>query len=632
MFYESQRAPDGQLASGPPSSADEVFETAKRSAWYVDNIHARDVALEEAYDRRIDAIKAATGVELANPRRRVNGVAPIGIGLVAAAQEAGDAAFMRELATLAEQHPDKVDIIRADRSPREDALAIRNAAEKAAREAYDRYDGPWGTGALASFAGGVAGGLSDPVNLLAMLINPNARAGVGLKSMLWMAIKQGAANAGVEAAAQPAIYAWRKEAGLTEPALDYTPGTFAMNVGTAFALGFAPDVAVRGVARAIQRGRGLVPKLDDTGGVIGWHTPEQALEEAAIRSNRENLRKAAEGDTEALRGLAREAGIADNPEVKALFATIDNAEATATRIAGVDADDDAARALQTLRHLINPNEPLPVDAVPVPEAKGPRLGDADAPPAELGASFEVDGKPVSRVTANPDGEGRAVLWLDEEGNTSVLTRRAPEQAAEAYVFRAADGWSEAQARVHAARKELRDEPLDVLEAARLMRDNPAALDQSVSLASAEMRQARAIARLSDEAFDNVLAGTASPELGAIVADHEPNVARHGWMLSTLQQAGPSSPAEARQILGLLQRGAGKVGPARAGLDDPRGAAAQRQIEALERQLEEAPEQPRPTYAAEREAIEATPEVSLKRMRDEVDMLERMGELITECKF
>ncbi len=250
----------------------------------------------------------------------------------------------------------------------------------------------------------------------------------------------------------------------------------------------------------------------------------------------------------------------------------------ATRVKGIDIDDEADRARQMLRHIIDPSEPAPVDAVPVREATGPRLADD----TELAPDLAMDGKPVLREAANPDGQGRTVLFVDADGATTVLSRNAPEASAEALIFRAADGWSEAEARTHAARKALQEGP-DVLEAARLMRENPDALDTSVSLASADMRQARSIARLGDSAFDDVASGRVPPELGALVADLVPDQARHAEILSTLHGASPENAAEARRMIGALMHRA-ELEPMRGGIDDVSGPAGQRQIEALERQL------------------------------------------------
>lgn len=763
MFFDTPRIADGEIAGGPPTGAGEVFDAARRSSWYVDNVNARSVAMEQAYDQRIDAIFAATGERLPHPMR-ASPAAGDWQSIADEARTAGkpvylpdwlDRRFQRQLTELAERHPTRRDVIKPDLPVREDAIALRNAAEKASHDVYARYDGPWGTGALTSFAGSFVGGLSDPVNWAAMMFGPSGRAGVGAKGLLWMGVKQGVANAGVETAFQPAVAAWRREAGISEPALPYTGGTFATNVGTAAIMGFGVDVGVRGTFRGVQALRGRAPKLDDAGGVIGWQSPEAALEDAARRTRDGLLARARDGDTHALKELARETSIDEHPEVRALLHAIDDGEVTATRLPGIDADEDAWRAHQTLLHLLDPSEPRPVAAETIPEARGPSLAERDRLPVQFpdgspealglkefaqaaqggmigpaeainarayqaltGRPFEriprgkveprgkvgelqflidtglnygyrtediaagvvhnyalrtdssfsaavnkaawehrsfprftdkhiegaynelragphrldIEGRRAERIDTNPAGEGRAVVFVDHDGVPTAMGRRTFEGSREAVLLYAGEGWTEAEARRLAARKDLQDGPASVLETAQLLREHPGALDQSISLATADMRQARALARLSDEAFSRVRAGDASPELGALVGDLVPDRDVHGSMLQIIAAAGPTSPADARRMIGaLLHQRDTLLGEIR-GISDPLGADGRAQMEQLDRQLADDPDQPRRVFEAERQALGDAPEVSLARALDEAEALERMGELIIECRF
>ena len=57
------------IARGGAVDLGDLFDSGRDVARYVDNSHARITALEEAYDRRIDRVREATGVTLDNPLR-----------------------------------------------------------------------------------------------------------------------------------------------------------------------------------------------------------------------------------------------------------------------------------------------------------------------------------------------------------------------------------------------------------------------------------------------------------------------------------------------------------------------------------------------------------------------------------
>lgn len=558
MFYERSKLPGG-IATAPPSSWEDVYEASKASARFVDNTNARERSLIAAYDQRIDAVRAATGIALANPLRaeaeRID-LTELGFDRD---DDAGDrfAVFDNELARLAEQHPEHAGVIRADRSPREDAYARARDVDEASADAFQRYDGPAGTGLLATLAGGLRGGLEDPANIATLPFGFTGRVGLGLKQMLWMGLKQGAANAAVETAFQPTIAGWRQEAGL-----DYTPSHFAMNVGGAFLLGAGADVGVRGLARGINRARGRVAELDDAGGVVRWETESQALDRAARISADERLRAAEAGDTGALRDLVREAGLDGHPEVRAIDEMLADLEATDIRRPGADAGEVDLFEEQMLRHVADGREPVPLPPEPLPPA------------------------------------GRALAPEDEAARTSLASGA-----------------------------------LDAVQAARVMRERPQALDQSVSLASRDMQDARALARLSDAAFDLVERGEADPALGALVARHVDEAAGHEEVLRELTALEPRSEAEARRMLVTLDGARdAEPPPGPQGLDDVLGPDGARQVEQLEAQFAHRMDQPERVPDVEREALALAPEASLRQGQVEVDALERMLEVMENCKL
>jgi hypothetical protein len=594
-FLGERRPAEGELAPGPPTTFGEVYDAAAGQARYVDNFYARERALEEAFDLRIDDVFKATGQRLDNPMRYDGRWAmeePVSDGGTpgTSAVERAIGRFDADIARLGEMHPDKHDMIKPSVSVLEQAREKARFADKAAEDATARYGGVWGGGFVAGVLGGIRGSVEDPVNLVGNLLGPSAKAGLGLKQMLWMGIKQGAANSAIETGLQPGIAAWRKEAGL-----GYDAGDFARNVGGAFVLGAGLDMGVRGTTRAVRTYRGDLPVLDGEGKVTGWETPETRLDRAAMESSRDLLRQAQGGDIAALRQLAEETGHIDEPGVRSTFEHLDDIAATDRRPPGVDIDEHDDWMAQLARALTLPDEPVPRAPDPVPEARGPSLADdrplpvearKPAPPAEPRPAdpvptapptqgFSYDGKPVAVETGR--GEGRALVLEDAAGARTLID--GPPSHAETLVFRAADGWDETAVRTIALRRQLQNGTLDTLQTAALLRERPEVLDATVSLASAEMRAARAVARLSDAAFEMVAAGDAHPRLGALVADlvPAPDQAR---ILEALVKADTKTPAAARGLIARLLEPP-RDARLKPGMKDALGPQADAQVAALE---------------------------------------------------
>ena len=648
-ILERRQDDGGQVATGGGSSWTDVFWSARQKAVDIDNFRARESMLEEEHDKRLTAIFQATGQRRDNPmllpsRETYDGDLDDDAAVPRSRAE-HIADFNGWLRDLAKNHPEHAAVIQPDLPPTEMALKRRNASELAQHQVMARYQGPFGTGALADIAGGVVGSFDDPVNAAANLAGPMGRVGLGLKALLWSAAKQGAANAGVEVAMQPRIAAWRNEASALTPALGYDAGDFARNVGLAFVTGAGLDLGVRGVSRGVQNLRGREAVLDAQGGVERWTTPEDALEQAALRSKSDLLRQAAAGDAKALRQLAEDTGTIHDPKTRAALEMLDDREATNTRLPGVDADEHAQAELQAARHLGNPMEPMPVLPEPLRPALGPSLGDGVAPATVRGAALEIDGLPAwrERMADAPDGtEGHALVFEHADGTRETL---AGAGAGDAWVLREADGWTRAQAETQAARKQLHEGRLDPVEAALLMREHPDALDARLSLRGAEMRQARSLARLDERAFDMVADGQAKPHWGALVADLVADPAQHASILRELNSIDPGSERTARQVIGALTRRPDDGRPPyRGGMDDPGGAEGDLQIARLEKMLADeigaiegkprSPDAP-PLTLAERMAAEAfkdAPEASLAHALDDVAALERMAQVAELCKL
>lgn len=602
MFVEKLREPEGSAArTGDPSSLEEVFASAFHAARVVDNSNASQVALERAYDQRIDAItKAGVTHDLSNPQRLQRGLSvPNEMGFYDEPEVADPhAEFDRKLHELAAKHPEHLPVFKLDRSVREEAKEIARQAEARSQAAWERAPNLYGAAGATRLAGGFVGAGTDPINVAALAAGPWGRVGVGAKQLLWMGVKQGAVNAGAETAIQPFVQAWRKEAGL-----DYGLGPAVGNIGMAAAFG-AIDPAVRTISRGVQRLRGREPILDASGKVTGWREPmpaSEALEQAARNAAPDSvLRKAYEGDVEAMHQLAKEAGIADDPAiVGARQAAEIEHELAGGKPVFVDDSEGFFKLGQAFRSSVDDAEPPPRGADPVlPQRKGfERLADdGPAPPA----SFKLDGRPVAfrempsaevgfdagtfqfkgngnaqgvsqRLAGveqwDPIAAGRAIVFERADGSKVIadghqrvaLAQRLEQTGHEpiampATIFREADGWTAADVRAIAARKNLQEGSGDVLDAARAIRDRPDIIDSSVPLSSHAMRQARNLARLSDEAFAAVMSGQVAPNHAAVVGDLVEARSQHAPIIRALAEAEPNNEREARHIIADLVHG------------------------------------------------------------------------------
>lgn len=603
MFFDRRRS-SGSFSTGDPTTLGEVWDRDVEAGRYANNVNAGVRATEEAYDARIDAVAKATGVRLVNPFR-----SPVGSTGGMFGQETADpfAFFDSELNRLAENRPELRDTIAPHRSPRQDAEGKAMRVDTEAENVYDRA--PTGAG-LVRFAAGFRASLEDPVNVASMLAGPTGRVGVGAKEILWMGLKAGAANAAVEASLQPVIQSWRQQAGLDYGA-SHAALNIATAGALGFGLDAGVRSAVRGVQAARGQVPVLdadgkvsgyrpadatveVPDLTAGGqtpaGAASLPADPDAALEAAARAAPEGstLREAQQGNREALDRLARELGMADDPAVRGARLAID-LEAGDWRAAGILDADGYDAMINALRAADDPDAVPPKGADATPEARGPVLADDVPAPA---ARFEKDGKPVSfrsftpdQLTADPAvfqfrrqvnhagttgrmsgiqvwdplASGKTVVFQRRNGEFVIadghhrleLAKRLADQKPElqGYLFREADGWTADDVRAYAAKKNMMDSPrVDPIDAASALRARPDLIDKSVAVGDETMRQARALARLSDEAFGMVVGGVLPPNYAALVGDLMPDKSRHASLVAELSSIEPANVREARFAL------------------------------------------------------------------------------------
>lgn len=211
FFYEQPLTPaSGSFADGSAPFMD-LAKAARDTAWYADNMAASDAAIEDAYDRRNDAIFAATGQRLQNPYRQH--FAAVRARAATATYDFGKD-WQNTVAKLQDNHPDLSQQIRAH-------IPIEQDAKELAREAATRFDeaiasrndfaGKW----AAILGGGFAGSLRDPLQLGTLMLGagPGTARNTAVR-IFEVAGKEAAVNGSVELLMQPMVQAWREQAGL----------------------------------------------------------------------------------------------------------------------------------------------------------------------------------------------------------------------------------------------------------------------------------------------------------------------------------------------------------------------------------------------------------------------------------
>lgn len=214
-----QADPIGGVAAGGEASFAEIWASSRESMILAGNVNSRAEALERAYQSRIDAIAGATGERLANPMLAVSDgladgsiIGEEGVDAEAVRRQAA-LAFDRRIGEIAGQYPDLRDVIGADRDILDDAGALARSADEAAATDFSSTSGVgrW----LATFGGGMAGSLRDPVQVATLFIGagPSAARLAGAR-ILSVAAREALLSGASEAALQPFVQDWRADAGL----------------------------------------------------------------------------------------------------------------------------------------------------------------------------------------------------------------------------------------------------------------------------------------------------------------------------------------------------------------------------------------------------------------------------------
>lgn len=248
-----------------------TWRAAEQSQIYVDNTYARQAAMEEAVDRRIAAVRDATGVTLEN-YTRIPPTTSTMAGFIDDPQpDDRREHFHAQLRELAQKHPDKADRIKADLPIEDEAKALARTSEQAAQVAAGEMSTLGGL--AASLGGGIAGSFRDPLQVSLLFAGGGAgTAPTAAARIAQVAIREGLINAGAVALSQPSVQAWRDEAGLRSgvmPALE--------NVGMAFLFGAILGGPIQGVRELRGADRLAVERT-----MAGVASPEEAMTAARV--------------------------------------------------------------------------------------------------------------------------------------------------------------------------------------------------------------------------------------------------------------------------------------------------------------------------------------------------------------
>lgn len=154
--------------------------------------------------------------------------------------------------------------------------------------------------------------------------------------------------------------------------------------------------------------------------------------------------------------------------------------------------------------------------------------------------------------------GKAIVWERGDGERFVadghqrrgLALRAIEAgqknvALDAYVMKERDGWTSKDVRAYAALKNMKELSGSAVDFAKVVRERPDLIDGSLPMSDGKVRQAMALSKLSDPAFDMVVSGGVKPEHAATVGEQVKDPARHVGMLTEMAKAGMGSEQHAR---------------------------------------------------------------------------------------
>jgi hypothetical protein len=536
-----------------PTGFDENFGAAWDYAWSETQSISREAALHDAWQRRVDAVQAATGERLANPRLALPSVGAGEFGQETdpeATRAAAEAETAAKVAKLRDRFPDL-----PEATPEAVRAEVRDNARKVRAWLGQTQAGATFLGDVGGVAGGLAAAALDPPNIIAMTLG--APAGV---SFLTGALAEAGINAFVEATNQPAVARFKAELGV-----DYGAGDIAQAIGGA-ALGGASFYGlarlVSGAVRAALRA-GRIADTPETRAALGTVEgaadlaeanpfPKGAAGEAAHDGALAAADQLVRGEVGPRDGLARieEATAGETPRRTDTAGTVlggvkEQVTVAPARSASAPA---AADNLHGVVFAFKPAE-LQIDAKLFQFKAG---GDTAGVTDRLAGVTEWDPVKAGQILVYEYRDGRrfAADGHQRVGLARRIAENDPGQNVTLYgqVLREADGITPEQARATAAMKNVAEGTGTAIDAAKVLRVDPKRL-RELPPQSALVRTARDLVQLSDDAFLMVVNEVVPPHYAAIVgrlAAGKPEL--QSALMTLLAKTDPSNLVQAEAIV------------------------------------------------------------------------------------
>lgn len=556
-----ERWRDNEDARGPAWT--ELRQAMGEAQLYADNFTGREASTFEAYRGRNEVIHRLTGVQLDNPfELTVTGPAQ--------ADERREklAEWRARVTELRGANPDFASELDPDVVERDTRRIVRGA--EARREAA------LGDPALgmverlgASLIGAGGSWLRDPVQLSALLASVPLSAGSGAATVTGRIaqtmLTEAVINAGLEVPLAAAAQRWRAEndldagfrQGLEQVGL---AGLFGAGAGGLFQ-GISETLRLLdkatpetlAVAQRVAAGAPRAGDIDALAAALDMALPQLERDIARVAEDQLALDRAAFGDMPAgldadgLGTLLNDAvRAAENPELPP------PAGEPIVPPRGADEDrvisEAAERAPSSPERIVVRGRPAEFTRFDPSELMTDAQtyqykGDAD----EAGVTERLrevrqwDDTASGKIFVHERADGRFVADGHQRlGLARRLQGEGQDVRLDGFLFREADGWTAAEIRALAAKKNMQEGSGTALDAARILRDRPDLIDDGLPISGPMMRKGLALAKLSDDAWGLIVNGIAAEHHGAAVGRLVPDADRHGAVLSELARANPES--------------------------------------------------------------------------------------------
>ncbi len=389
-------------------------------------------------------------------------------------------------------------------------------------------------GTVGSIAGQIAGSMTDPVNV-GLTVATGPLSGIGKVALASVVLREGAINAGVEAAQQFGfIQEKRKELGLehgTQKALESVAGA-AVGGGV---LGGALHLGIR--AKDVISS--LVSKFDET-------VPKPTKAQRAARAN---LVKAQEIHTQnPLTETNKFTSQEHQQRMDAVYQSVINEKAPPTF---QSLPIDKKYNIKTPTYERMDVSQLDVDAKTFQykadtNEQGVKLGEGGLVGVKqwdenaAGVLMVFEKKDGSRVVA--DGHQRAAL-------AKRLKEEDPSHPTDAhvYVLKEKDGFKPDRIRNMAAARNIQQGTGTPIDAAKILRTNVEDLPP-LPPQSRLVKDAKNLQKLSDDAFHAVVNEVVPANYGAMIGKLEPDASKHIALIDLLNREKPANLTQAESII------------------------------------------------------------------------------------